>query len=101
MRLGHSACSISSTLILPVFPGPSPSFEIFVELYDGIGVYDLSIEVDDRFDDKTIARATLVDLDFTERLAKMDLAFPVQSVALPHPGRYDVLALVRGQELAR
>ena len=89
------------TLKVSAFPGRSPPFEIFVELYDGIGAYDLTIEVHDRSDGATIARATLTDLDFIERLAKMDLSMPVQSVGLPRAGRYDVIALVRGQELAR
>ncbi len=72
-----------------------------MQLYDGIGVYDLTIEVRDLARDVTVARTTVPGLDFLERLVTMDLAAAVRSLGLPHPGRYVLVASIAGQELAR
>lgn len=73
---------------------------IFLQLYDGIGEYGLSIALHNLSDNTSIAAPILVSLDFPERLAKMDVAFPVASLRLPRPGRYELAVLLDGQELA-
>ncbi|HVA50526.1 MAG TPA: hypothetical protein VNH11_29545 [Pirellulales bacterium] len=83
------------------FPGPTAPFVVFLQVYDGIGRYQMSIEANALDDDASVARATVADLDFPERLAKIDIAIPVDSVYLPRPGRYELLVFVDGQELAR
>ncbi len=92
---------VKHSLRLAAFPGPSPPFAVFVQLYDGIGVYDLTIEVRDLAGDVTVARTTVPGLDFPERLVTMDLAVAIQSLGLPHPGRYVLVASIAEQELAR
>jgi hypothetical protein len=82
-------------------PGPTPPFVVFLQLYDGIGRYKLSMEANALGDDARVARATIGDVDFPERLAKMDIAIPVDSIFVPRPGRFELVVFVDGQELAR
>jgi hypothetical protein len=86
---------------IPAYTRNSTPFAIFVQLYDGIGRYHLTIEVYDLSDDSNVARATFADLDFPERLAKIDAVIPVDAVWLPRPGRYEVLVLADRRELSR
>lgn len=86
---------------MPVFPAPSRPFVVFLQLYDGIGRYHVNMEVNGLDDDTSVARAALPDLDFPERLAKIDMMIPVDSILLPRPGRYELIVLLDGKELAR
>lgn len=40
------------------------------------------------------------DLDFPERLVKMELVLPIDSMRLRRPGRYEIAILLDGGELA-
>lgn len=92
---------IIETLRMAAVPGPSSPFVVFLQLYDGIGRYRMSMEINALDDDTSIARAALADLHFPERLANIDVAIPVDFVYLPRPGRYELIVFVDGQELAR
>lgn len=83
------------------FPGRSTPFVIFIQLYDGIGRYKLTIEVHDLSDDSMVARTTYGNLEFPERLTRMVVTIPIDFVQLPRPGRYELVALANGQEIGR
>lgn len=83
------------------FPAQTRPFMLFLQLYDGIGRYGVCIEARALDDDTSVARATLSDVDFPERLAKIEMMVPVDSVLLPRPGRYELALLLDGQELAK
>ncbi len=89
------------TLYCTGFPGRAWPFNVFAQLYDGIGGYELEVRVHDLVDGAIIAHGTLRNLEFPERLAKMDLVVPIQSMHLPHPGRYELVIFANGHELAR
>lgn len=86
---------------ISAFPAASKPFWVFVQLYDGIGRYQVSMEANALDDGISVAKAALPSLDFPERLAKIDMMIPVESVILPRPGRYELIALLDGQELCR
>jgi hypothetical protein len=95
-------CSLLNLIeVMPIsnFPGDSAAFMIFLQLYDGIGRYQLRIELHDVSDSMRVATA-LFTLNFTERLAKMDIALPVDTLRLPRPGRYELMVMLDGRELA-
>jgi hypothetical protein len=77
------------------FPGDSAAFMIFMQLYDEIGEYLLSVALRNLSDNTSVAAPILMTLDFQERLAKMDVAFPVASLRLPRPRRYELAVLNR------
>lgn len=83
------------------FPGRSSRFTIYLQVYDGIGRYSLSVEINDLGDDSSIAVAKVPDLDFPDRLAKIAVTIPIDSVPLPRPGRYELVVFVDGQPLPR
>lgn len=86
---------------LRVFPGRSNRFTIFLQVYDGIGRYSMVVGFNDLADDSTIAEIKFDDLDFPDRLAKIDITIPLDFVQLPRPGRYELVIFVDGQPLAR
>ncbi len=90
-----SLSKIINTLEFPAFAAEAGPFAIFLQLYDGIGRYALSVELRDLAGDISVAAANLTDLDFPERLVKMALALPIPSLWLPHPGRYEISRFVR------
>ena len=87
-------------LQFPAFPADSIPFVVFVQLYDGIGRYQLAIEIRDLVGDTSIRVALLSNLEFPERLAKMDLVLPIEFVRLPREGRYEFAVVLDGEELA-
>lgn len=95
-----SLSKIINTLEFPTFPAEAGPFAIFLQLYDGIGSYDLSVELRDLADDISVAVASLTKLDFPEQLVKMELALPITSLRLPHAGRYEIAVLFDGREVA-
>ncbi|HVA48774.1 MAG TPA: hypothetical protein VNH11_20580 [Pirellulales bacterium] len=58
------------------------------------------MEINDLTDGSTIAETRLDDLDFPDRLAKIQVMVPFEFVPLPRPGRYELVVLVDGQPLA-
>lgn len=87
-------------LTFPEFPADSIPFAIFVQLYDGIGRYQLAVEVRDLADNTSMRVAPFSDLEFPERLAKMDVVLPVRFLRLPRSGRYEFAVFLDGDELA-
>lgn len=83
-----------------IFSGRSTRFTIFLEAYDGIGRYSLSVEFNDLSDGSTIADLALDDLDFTDRLARIQIAVPIDFVQLSVAGRYELVVFVNGEQLS-
>jgi uncharacterized protein DUF6941 len=82
------------------FPAESPPLAIFVQLYDGIGRYQLAVEIRDLAENTSMSVAAFSSLEFPERLAKMDIVLPVEFLRLPRAGRYEFALLLDGEELA-
>lgn len=71
-----------------------------MQLYDGIGRYELSVELRSLADGDNVAAGSFGHLEFPERLVKMELAVPIECMRLPWPGRYEIAILFDGHELA-
>ncbi|HEV3341911.1 MAG TPA: hypothetical protein VG125_16205 [Pirellulales bacterium] len=93
--------NLIETFNLRSFPGRSTPFTIFLQVYDGIGRYPITVEVNDLTGGLTIAEIDLDDFDFPERLVMIQMTAPIDSVPLPHPGRYELVIVLDGQPLAR
>jgi hypothetical protein len=88
------------TLRFPFFAAKSLPLIVFVQLYDGIGRYQLAVELRDLSDNTSTAATMPSSLDFPQRLVKMDVILPIDSLRLPHPGRYEFGVLLDGEEVA-
>jgi hypothetical protein len=89
-----------NSLAFSSFPAEVPPLVIFLQLYDGIGRYELSAELRDLAGGIAVAAEAFTSVVFPERLVKMEMALPIKSLRLPRPGRYELALLFDAQELA-
>lgn len=95
-----SLFQIVNELNFPSFPAQAPPLSVFLQLYDGMGRYDLSVELRNLADDTHVTAEFFSELEFPERLVKMELVIPIDSMRLPAAGRYEIAIFVDGSELA-
>jgi len=86
---------------LPSFPGHSIPMRVFLQLIDGIGRYELTLEIQDLAEQRTIARGAGPRIAFPDRVTPLQLSLPIPGLTLMHPGRYDVIVFADGQEIDR
>lgn len=89
-----------NTLRFSEFPAQVPPLALFLQLYDGIGRYELGVELRNLADGDSVAAGLFGHLEFPERLVKMELAVPIDCMRLPRPGRYEIAILFDRRELA-
>lgn len=83
------------------YPVRLPPFWAFLQLVDGIGRYELGVEIRDlREGDATIARMRM-PVEFPERTNRMNVQFAVGGLPLAHPGVYDFIVSADGKEIDR
>ena len=85
----------------PSFPGQTAPFTAFLQLTDGIGEYQITIEILDLQEEAVIARAQGPPINFPDRAMKMNCFIAVPPLPLAHAGRYDFVVLADGQEIDR
>jgi hypothetical protein len=83
------------------FPGLSPPFTAFVQLTDGAGGYQLTVEVYNLADGALVAGADGPVASFPDRFSKQNFFIRLPPLPLPHAGRYDFVLLADGQEVDR
>ena len=83
------------------FPGAAIPFSVFMELVNGIGDYDIMVEIHDLTEDKVLARAQLSNINFADRRHRVNLIIPVPALPLAHPGVYDLVVFANNQEIDR
>jgi hypothetical protein len=96
-----SLIDVFTDVTLPGFPGTLEPFRIFLQIADGIGDYNLSLELCDLREDSIIARTLVAEVSFRERPQKLDLVISVDSLPLPHEGGYDLVMFADDQEIDR
>lgn len=96
-----SLINVFGTFRLASLPGRSPEFAVFVQLVDGIGRYQLEIQIVDLEHDRIIGRTNATVVEFPVRLMKRNIVIAVRSLTLPHPGKFDVIVLGDGDEIER
>src|ERR1051325_339286 len=99
-----SLIALIGTIAFPSFPAQTRPMKLFLHLVDGIGDYDITIEVHDLSDlseGEIVKKTNAVRVSFPERLASRKLIFSVRSLSLPHAGRYDVIVLGKGRGIER
>lgn len=102
----HGTEIISLIGIIPgfwvvAFPGPTREMFAFLYLVDGIGEYEITVEVRDRQEDTVIARIEGLTADFSEKLEPKHLIIQIPELMIQHQGKYDVVVLANGQEIDR
>ncbi len=72
-----------------------------MQFTDGIGRYEVVVEIHDLRDNTILARAQALGIEFPERLQGMNICLPVPPLPLGHPGSYDLVVFANGQETER
>ncbi|HEV3146186.1 MAG TPA: hypothetical protein VGZ47_20030 [Gemmataceae bacterium] len=91
---------VFSKLSIEGFPGPIPTFVVFLQLTNGVGRYQLTVEVHDLHDGEALFRIETF-VDFFDKLNAQIFAIPISLLSLRRPGAYDVIVLADGQEIDR
>lgn len=82
-------------------PGHTRPVMAFLHLIEGIGRYDLTVQVHDLQTDLVIARARTATVEFQDRLEKKQLVIAVPPLPVEHAGVYDFVVLADGKEVDR
>ena len=96
-----SVIGIIDKLLMPNFPVKTRPLWAFLLLTDGVGRYDVVIEIHDLQQDKIIGRGMGIAIHFPERLYKMNVIIPLPALTLTHPGAYDFVVIANGSEIDR
>jgi hypothetical protein len=96
-----SLIGLIRTLTMTEFPGRSERIKVFLQLVDGIGEYDIRIEVHDLSQGGVIAKMQGPRISFMSRPATLQLFLLMPALPIPHPGKYDVIVLGNETEIDR
>lgn len=94
-----SIYGIFSGFFLPDFPGFTREAAAYLELVDGIGRYEVTVEIHDLQEDKVVAKASGLAVEFSERLQRRGLIIKIPPIRLEHSGKYDVVVLADAREI--
>src|SRR6266516_776934 len=81
---------------LSAFPGTTRPFELYLQLTDAEGAYDLTVNVVDLSSGNVIAEIPPYHFEVDDRLRTSHIVFPLSEIPLQRPGAYDVIVLVDG-----
>jgi hypothetical protein len=96
-----SLIGIFEGFIVRRLPGPTAPCTVFVQLTDGIGQYDLVVEIHDLKTGDILGRAEGIGLTWPEKLFKINVMIPLPPMVLQHAGTYDLVVLANGQVIER
>ena len=96
-----SLVNLIRTLTIEEFPCQSERMRMFLHLVEGIGEYDLRVEIHDLYEERAIFRAKAPRVIFTNRLDVRQLSFLIPALPLQHPGKYDVIVFGNDMEINR
>jgi hypothetical protein len=96
-----SLIGITDTLMVPGLPGVLQPFSVYLQLTDGIGHYQASVEFRDLAEDIVMARAAVGTVKWDDRLETINLIMPVRPIEVQRTGAYDLVVLADGQEIER
>jgi Family of unknown function (DUF6941) len=83
------------------FPAEFPRCQVFLQITNGLGVYNVTIEIHDLSDNSVIYRLGDVPVEMPDRLARVSMIIRVPRVEIPHPGEFDVVVLANEEEIER
>ncbi len=96
-----SVIGVFDRFVLSEVPGVLRPFTVFVQLTNGVGRYEFSVEIHDLREDTVLARSPTVWAEWKDRLATVNLLIPVPPMQVQHLGAYDLVLLANGEEIDR
>ena len=96
-----SIIGVFDALRVPSVPGKTPPFTVFIQLTDGIGRYDVVIEIHDLAKDVVLGRGTGIGLNWPQKLLKLNVMIPCPPIPVARAGLYDLVVIANGEEIDR
>jgi hypothetical protein len=95
-----SLVNIFDRIVLDSLPG-RVSQCVFLQLVNGIGAYDIVVEVHDLGEDKILGRATVASIEFPDRTIRANVVISMPGFPITHTGIYEFVVLANDQEIDR
>jgi hypothetical protein len=95
----HSLIGVFDGFWLRQFPGFVQPFTVFLQLIEGIGDYEVVLQVHDLQHDALVAETPVTSIHFGDRLNRIKLRFPIVGLPLAHPGKYEFRVLANRELL--
>lgn len=95
-----SLVGVFNSFQFPAYPAMPAGFTGYVEMTDGVGEFNITLEVHAPNGD-LIFRAGVAQAKFSERRQPVTLHLKVPPFSLPMPGVYNIVLVSEGQELLR
>ncbi len=86
---------------LQSIPGRTVRAQIFLQLTNAQGKYSLKVEVHDLHKDAIIARGGGIELEFANKLQKINAWLPLPPLPIRHEGKYDLVVFGGDSEIDR
>lgn len=96
-----SLIDIIDSIHAPFFPCEYGPLVVFLQVAEGIGHYTIDVEVRDLTTEDVIARLLGTEIQFLDRLERINVIVEIGSIPLNQAGAYDVVVLANGQDLDR
>jgi len=71
------------------FPCIHHSLSIYINFTDALGSYDFKLELVDSDENKPLNTAEIKNVVVKDKLMSSELAFNLQGLSFPHPGKYE------------
>jgi hypothetical protein len=97
----HSIINILNNLTVPHCPIVIPPMHAFIQLTDGIGSYEISLDFQDIDQGVVMRKGIRLKVTFPERLLKMNIIIPIPPLRIPHAGIYEVVIFADEHEIER
>lgn len=86
---------------LGTIPGLTREAEVFCQITDAEGEYELRVEIHDLDGGEIIARAEGQPIEIPHRLMRANIIIPFPQIPIPHAGKYDFVLLANNCEIDR
>src|SRR5207302_304995 len=79
-------------------PGTLIAFTVYLLLTEGHEDYSIVVEIQDRQEDVVLGRSPVIQINFPDRLARLNLMIPVPPLMVQHVGTYDLVVLANDEQ---
>jgi len=92
-----SLIGIFENIMSSKFPCVHHSLSVYVNFTDALGKYNFKLELVDVEGNKVLNAAEIKDANIVDKLSTNELAFNLQGLSFPHPGKYEFRIYANGK----
>ena len=92
-----SLIGIFENIMSAKFPCIHHSLSVYINFTDALGKYDFKLELVDVEENKILNAAEIKGINIEDKLSTSELAFNLQGLSFPHPGKYEFRIYANGK----